>query len=693
MNPEYIHAHNLLHALLTMSQQSVLSYFKSVKRSNPDQHAAKRRKVILQSHQIESLLDTESEDSDAESEVSNGSRIEEDAVEEESPSGVRADCDDFVDDPDWEDEANKTLDDVEKSEKDMSQDAESKSSPQSPFHGFAQQDTPRRQCLADVIASVESVVSVTTWAGDDHTAAPPLHTPTASSAPPSNTRHSKTVPRLAGGAATPGSSPAPLFTLGATARKRLSWSVARPGARVVFTKVGGLARRGGARRHRHYAALDKQLTPQLVLAQPDTEQTQTAPPPPPAGVSRNLFSASPGKPQVPDLAPAISSAKQLTERKISPAEVRAKLGRAKLRDLRSLLAGIEGSKLRAAEARAAVPRSPAKQEPALELEIVATPTQSPLKRVHTPVKARASPRKVPAYQRYHTLAQPVSRSLALPLTYSRLLEVFRSTDTVVSMFHNRQERITVPKLARSTTDLMNKKWTTDHLRKILCVFPQAYKVSWRRSKVKLDTRELVVEPNMHYKRDLMDMFDPSKPGLERGMTADTLVERRDMFRNGLLEIVKDYHEEFLASLDPPITADRRRITTWHKEFSLDILPDIDLADLPPHPDTQPAGQQTRAAADYVNINPKLSDVLTNINTVNKNKDGEEQDPSPSQLFFSPTKSVQSPRKALDGINPSLIAKIKAKEAAKAKLEMTRSQEQIEKIELLKKLPKLARKIK
>ena len=690
-----------------MSQQSVLSYFRSVKRSNPDQHAAKRRKVILQSHQIESLLDTESEDSDAESEASNGSRIEEDAVEEESPSGVRADCDDFVDDPDWEDEANKTLDDVEK---DMSQESDSKSSPQSPFHGFAEQDTPRRPGLAEVIASVESVVSVTTWAGDDHgarSAAPPLLTPTTGSAPPSlltpttgsappsNTRHSKTVPRLAGGAATPGSSPAPLFTLGATARKRLSWSVARPGARVVFTKVGSLARRGGARRHRHYAALDKQLTPQLVLAQPDAEQTQTAPSPPTAGVSRNLFSASPAKPQVPDLAPAISSAKQLAERKISPAEVRAKLGRAKLRDLRSLLAGIEGSKLRAAEARAAVPRSPAKQEPALELEIVATPTQSPLKRVHlhTPVKARASPRKVPAYQRYHTLSQPVSRSLALPLTYSRLLEVFRSTDTVVSMFHNRQERITVPKLARSTTDLMNKKWTTDHLRKILCVFPQAYKVSWRRSKVRLDTRELVVEPNMHYKRDLMDMFEPSKPGLERGMTADTLVERRDMFRNGLLEIVKDYHEEFLASLDPPITADRRRITTWHKEFSLDILPDIELADLPPHPDTPPAGQQTGAAADYVNINPKLSDVLTNINTVNKNKDREEVDPSSSQLFFSPTKSVQSPRKTLDGINPSLIAKIKAKEAAKAKLEMTRSQEQIEKIQLLKKLPKLARKIK
>ena len=45
-----------------MSQQSVLSYFKSTKRSNPEQHAAKKRKVILQSHEIESLLKTEHEE-------------------------------------------------------------------------------------------------------------------------------------------------------------------------------------------------------------------------------------------------------------------------------------------------------------------------------------------------------------------------------------------------------------------------------------------------------------------------------------------------------------------------------------------------------------------------------------------------------------------------------------------------------
>ena len=48
-----------------MSQQKQLSsYFKTCKRNNlPEQHAAKRRKVILQSYEIEQqLLDSDSEE-------------------------------------------------------------------------------------------------------------------------------------------------------------------------------------------------------------------------------------------------------------------------------------------------------------------------------------------------------------------------------------------------------------------------------------------------------------------------------------------------------------------------------------------------------------------------------------------------------------------------------------------------------
>merc|ERR1719474_205624 len=168
------------------------------------------------------------------------------------------------------------------------------------------------------------------------------------------------------------------------------------------------------------------------------------------------------------------------------------------------------------------------------------------------------------------------------------------------------------------------------------------------------------------------------------MTAATLVERRDMFRNGLLDIVKDYHEEFLSTLDPPIIADRSKLNKWHKDFDVDMVPDIDLANLPANPDAlAPCENIEKKTVDFLSINPRLGEVLLDADSVNKNA----VDPG----IFSPTKVLQSPMKVgLEGLNPSLVAKIRAKEAAKAKMEMTRSQAQLDRIALLKKLPKLAR---
>ena len=79
-----------------MSQQSVLSFFKSVKRSNPDQHAAKRRKVVLRNHEIQNLLDTESDGSEAESDLNDSDvgRI----IESKLNAQVTSSEDDFVED-------------------------------------------------------------------------------------------------------------------------------------------------------------------------------------------------------------------------------------------------------------------------------------------------------------------------------------------------------------------------------------------------------------------------------------------------------------------------------------------------------------------------------------------------------------------------------------------------------------------
>ena len=696
-----------------MSQQSVLSYFKSVKRSNPDQHAAKKRKVILQSHEIESLLDTEHDHSrsgdEADAEEDNQSpKVS--VLDKESDVSTDA----FEDDSDWENVANTTLDDVEKeSEKGLQ--------------------------------FTEVAVGVTTWAGDNHRPVEAVvKTPTTIKMSEAvNNKMGKTAEREAKW--TPTSASEPLFTMGyvdlvpSSAKKRLNWSEPEKKTKrnVVFKKMSKLSRwKVASPKKLSYCSLDIKLTPQKVMSLPpepiNVKESNAKRMPSYAGVMKNLFSEPPvikkseqilpdlkptisnakrmpscagvtknlfSEPRVtkpseqtlPDLKPAISNAKKLVEKKITPDQIKSRLGNAKLQDLRSLLSGIEGSKLKADTARKRPsPVKTLKPDIALELDIASTPHQSPVKIVKTPVKA--SPRKLPAYQRYHTLSQPVNRSLPLPLTYSRLLEVFRSTDTVVSMMFNKRERITLATLAKNTTDIMNKKWTVEHLRKMICVFPQSYKLNWRSNRMRPDIMELVVEPNMNYKRDLMRMFDETQPG-DKQMTAAILVERRDMFRNGLVDIVKDYHEEFLASLEPPITADRTKLTRWHKDFNVDVLPDIDQASLPAHPDApEVQGPDLAEKAEYFKENSKLSDVLLDINKTNN--DHTYPAPSPSKILFSPQKSHASPMKSgLEGLNPSLIAKIRAKEAAKAKLEMTRSEEKLEKIATLRKLPRLARLVK
>ena len=65
--------------------------------------------------------------------------------------------------------------------------------------------------------------------------------------------------------------------------------------------------------------------------------------------------------------------------------------------------------------------------------------------------------------------------------------------------------------------------------------------------------------------------------------AEHMVERRDISRNNLVEMVKDHHEEFLATLDPPIVAIRNALTSWHRDFDVDATPEVDTVELPVKP--------------------------------------------------------------------------------------------------------------
>lgn len=64
--------------------------------------------------------------------------------------------------------------------------------------------------------------------------------------------------------------------------------------------------------------------------------------------------------------------------------------------------------------------------------------------------------KLPAYQRYHTLAQDVPPGLTLPFKYKLLAGMFRSMDTIVGMLFNRSETVTFAKVKQGVQDMMRK---------------------------------------------------------------------------------------------------------------------------------------------------------------------------------------------------------------------------------------------
>ena len=228
---------------------------------------------------------------------------------------------------------------------------------------------------------------------------------------------------------TPGKSAA-----GAKSRHPSSPSVTPSKRRLVsFTKLSGLS------------PSKTPLSPLPPFTFPSLTPSKTG-----TRVSRNLFCTQEEEvtARTAGLAQAVTEARQV-KAKLTPAEVKAKLGNVKLKDLKARLASLGNAKARlppAASVTARPPAStqvlapaptttPAPQAFSMKLEAPRTPRKcapSPLK-----TGVRASPRKVrppalqatspatcvataaqvPAHQRYHSLTQPVDKTLVLPYTY------------------------------------------------------------------------------------------------------------------------------------------------------------------------------------------------------------------------------------------------------------------------------------
>lgn len=67
------------------------------------------------------------------------------------------------------------------------------------------------------------------------------------------------------------------------------------------------------------------------------------------------------------------------------------------------------------------------------------------------------------------------------------------------------------------------------------------------------------------------------------ITPKILKERKEKFHKVLLERTKDYHEEFLKNLSPPMHVNKDDLKRWHPDFMVSDVPDIPPKKLPQLP--------------------------------------------------------------------------------------------------------------
>ncbi|XP_016396405.1 DNA replication factor Cdt1-like isoform X1 [Sinocyclocheilus rhinocerous] len=291
--------------------------------------------------------------------------------------------------------------------------------------------------------------------------------------------------------------------------------------------------------------------------------------------------------------------------------------------------------------------------------------------------------KLPAYQRYHTLAQDVPPGLTLPYQYKVLAEMFRSTDTIVGMLFNRSETVTFAKIKQGVQDMMRKRFEESHLGQIKAVYPSAYTFRQERNipsfsaTAKRSSYQLTVEPV------IQEEFNGTRPVL----SASRLLERRHIFHQNLVEIVKGHHKVYLASLNPPIVVPDDKLTRWHPRFNVDEVPNIKPSDLPQPPQTEKltSAQEVLDKARAF-MTPKMEKALANMALKTAETACAKEPETSAKSIATPTETPS----ALKGVSQSLLERIRAKEAQKLHAAMTRNPLQEERLSMMSRLPELAR---
>ncbi|KAM8851974.1 DNA replication factor Cdt1 isoform 2-T2 [Synchiropus picturatus] len=297
----------------------------------------------------------------------------------------------------------------------------------------------------------------------------------------------------------------------------------------------------------------------------------------------------------------------------------------------------------------------------------------------------------PGYQRYHTLAQAAPPGLSLPYQYKLLAEMFRSMDTVVAMLHNRSETATFTKIKQGVQDMMHKRFEETHVGQIRTVFPEAYTFrqeknvpSFSSSSTQRGSYQLTMEP----------ILQSDKNEARPLLSASRLLERRHIFHQNLVSLVKQHHQVFLSSLVPPVSVPEDKLTRWHPRFNVDTVPPVQVGSLPQPPQTEKlsTAQEVLDKARSL-ITPKMEKALISVAQKTKGAAAAEessQDPATHQTSTpAPDPTTQVPT-ALRGVPQTLLDRIRAKEAQKLQAAMTRNPEQEGRLVMISRLGELAR---
>ena len=209
---------------------------------------------------------------------------------------------------------------------------------------------------------------------------------------------------------------------------------------------------------------------------------------------------------------------------------------------------------------------------------------------------------------------------------------------------------------------------------------------------KLAEQELVLTVNTKYKEETIQRLGGKEAPAEDKVTAverlapQAMVERKTVFRNSLIQLVKLHHKTFCSQLKPPIVVDDGSLVRFHKDFNVDSCPPVEEAELPAKPEVElvtTAAQILEKSRALFEINPKLSSSLATAAEKKVETEVKVSSPAPAPVV----------RKDLQGLPQKLIDKILAKEAEKAAKDMFTDKSKEDKVRRLRRLPEIARLVK